>query len=64
MKRRTTPTPEAIRAALAAQSLRTSRRWLVQFADHETERTYQVPVDLHRVLSEHRAAIAAIPMED
>jgi hypothetical protein len=62
MKRKT-PTPAAIRAALAAQSLRTSRRWLVQFPDHETERTYQVPVDLHRVLSEHRAAIAAIPME-
>lgn len=61
--KRTTPTPEAIRAALAAQSLRTSRRWLVQFPDHETERTYQVPVDLHRVLSEHRAALAAIPME-
>ncbi|OYD53058.1 hypothetical protein CGK74_14520 [Thauera propionica] len=62
MKRKT-PTPEAIRAALAAQSLRTSRRWLVQFPDHETERTYQEAVDLHRVLSEHRAAIAAIPME-
>jgi len=62
MKRKT-PTPAAIRAALAAQSLRTSRRWLVQFPDHETERTYQVPVDLHRVLSEHRAALAAIPME-
>lgn len=62
MKRKT-PTPEAIRAALAAQSLRTSRRWLVQFPDHETERTYQEAVDLHRVLSEHRAALAAIPME-
>ena len=62
MKRKT-PTPEAIRAALAAQSLRTSRRWLVQFPDHETERTYQEAVDLHRVLAEHRAALAAIPME-
>jgi len=62
MKRKT-PTPEAIRAALAAQSLRTSRRWLVQFPDHETERTYQEAVTLHRVLSEHRAALAAIPME-
>ncbi|OYD54334.1 hypothetical protein CGK74_09120 [Thauera propionica] len=62
MKRKT-PTPAAIRAALAAQSLRTSRRWLVQFPDHETERTYQEAVDLHRVLSEHRAALAAIPME-
>jgi len=61
--KRTTPTPAAIRAALAAQSLRTSNRWLVQFPEHEIERTYQVPVDLHRVLGEHRAALAAIPLE-
>lgn len=63
MKRRN-PTPAAIRAALAAQSLRTSRRWLVQFPEHEIERAYQERVDLHRVLSEHRAALAALPMED
>jgi len=64
MKRRTTPTPAAIRAALAAQSLRTSRRWLVQFPKHEIERRYQWPADLARVLSEHRAALAAIPLDD
>ena len=64
MKRRTTPTPAAIRAALAAQALRTSRRWLVQFPEHEIERAYQERVDLHRVLAEHRAALAAIPLED
>ena len=63
MKRRTTPTPAAIRAALAAQSLRTSRTWMVQFPDGEAVRRYQVPVDLHRVLAEHRAAVAAIPLE-
>lgn len=60
MKRKT-PTPAAIRAALAAQSLRTSRRWLVQFPGREIVRKYQEPVDLHRVLSEHRAALAAWP---
>lgn len=63
MKRKT-PTPAAIRAALAAQALRTSRRWLVQFPEHETERTYQEAVDLNRVLAEHRAALAAIPLKD
>lgn len=62
--RRTTPTPAAIRAALAAQSLRTSNRWLVQFENGEVERKYQEAVTLSRVLSEHRAALAAIPLDD
>ena len=61
--KRTTPTPAAIRAALAAQSLRTSRTWLVQFENGEVLRRYQVPVTLDRVLSEHRAALAALPLE-
>jgi hypothetical protein len=63
MKRKT-PTPAAIRAALAAQSLRTSRRWLVQFPGREIVRRYQEPATLARVLAEHRAALSAIPMED
>lgn len=62
--KRTTPTPAAIRAALAAQSLRTSHRWLVQFENGEVERKYQEAVTLSRVLSEHRAALAAIPIDD
>ncbi len=36
----------------------------VQFPEHEIERAYQERVDLHRVLAEHRAALAAIPLED
>lgn len=39
-----------------------ARRWLVQFENGEAVRRYQVPVDLVRVLSEHRAALAAVPM--
>lgn len=63
MKRRT-PTPAAIRAALAAQSLRTSRYWRIHWKHHEpTIARYQEPVPLARVLSEHHAAIAAEPME-
>lgn len=63
MKRRT-PSPAAIRAALAAQSMRTSRRWLVQLPDgREIVRRYQVPVTLARVLDEHRSALAAWPVE-
>lgn len=63
MKRRT-PTPAAIRAALAAQSLRLSRYWRVHWKHHEpTIARYQERVSLARVLSEHHAAIAAEPME-
>lgn len=55
---RTHPTP-------VAQSLRTSHRWLVLLPDGlEIERRYQWPADLARVLSEHRAALAAIPIDD
>lgn len=39
-----------------------ARRWLVQFENGEAVRRYQEPVDLVRVLSEHRAALAAVPM--
>lgn len=64
MKRRTTPTPAAIRAALAAQSLRTSRYWRVHWQHHEpTIARYQERVTLARVLSEHHAAVAAEPLE-
>lgn len=38
--------------------------WLVQLPDgREIVRRYQEPVTLARVLAEHRAALAAIPME-
>lgn len=62
MKR--TPTPAAIRAALAAPSLRKARTWLVQFENGEVQRRYQVPVDAERVPADHHAALAALPMED
>lgn len=39
-----------------------ARRWLVQFPNGEVLREYQEPADLARVLSEHRAALAAMPM--
>lgn len=65
MKRRTTPTPSAIRAALAAQSLRTSARWLIHWRDSSpTVAKYQWRVPLSRVLSEHVACVAAEPLED
>ena len=42
-----------------------SHRWMVLLPDGlEIERRYQWPADLARVLSEHRAALAAIPLED
>lgn len=62
--KRSTPTPAAIRAALAAQALRTSRYWRVHWEHHEpTIARYQEPVTLARVLSEHYAALGAEPME-
>ena len=39
-----------------------ARRWLVTFPNGEVLRCYQEPVTLSRVLSEHRAALAAVPM--
>ena len=64
MKRRN-PTPAATRAALAAQSLRTSRYWRVHWQHHEpTIARYQERVTLARVLSEHHAAVAAEPLEN
>lgn len=58
--KRTTPTPAAIRAALAAQSLRTSARWLVHWRDRSpTVVKYQWRVPLSKVLSEHVACVAA-----
>ena len=63
MKRKA-PTRDQVRAALAAQSLRLACIWLVQLPDgREIVRRYQEPVTLARVLDEHRAALAAIPME-
>jgi len=40
-----------------------ARAWLVQFPELEVLRRYQEPVALDRVLSEHRAALAAVPVE-
>jgi hypothetical protein len=63
MKRRN-PTPAAIRAALAAQSLRLSDRWIVHWLNRPPSiARYQTPVSLARVLSEHHAAVAAEPLE-
>jgi len=63
MKRKA-PTPEAIRAALAAQSLRLACDWLLQLPDgREIVRRYQEPATLARVLDEHRSALAAWPVE-
>ncbi|MGL1834939.1 hypothetical protein ACKVEX_15195 [Rhodocyclaceae bacterium SMB388] len=69
MKHRTNPSAAAIAAALEFQSLdapELHRRWNVYF-DHAgapIERTYQVPVPMSRVLREHAAAIAAVPVAD
>lgn len=64
MKRRKPLTPAAINAALAAQSLRLSECWLVYWPNRPpTVARYQTPVTLARVLSEHRAAVAAEPLE-
>ena len=63
MKRKA-PTPDAIKAALAAQSLRLSDRWVVHWLNRPPSiAKYQVPVSLARVLSEHHAAVAAQPLE-
>lgn len=40
-----------------------ARAWLVQFPELEVLRRYQEPVALDRVLSEHHAALAAVPAE-
>lgn len=43
----------------------TARYWLVQLPDgREIVRRYQEPVTAERVLSEHIAALAAVPMMD
>lgn len=63
--KRTPPTPAAIRAALSAQSLRTSARWLIHWRDRSpTVVKYQWRVPLSRALSEHVACLAAEPLED
>ena len=64
MKRRN-PTPAQIRAALSAQSLRMSARWLIHWRDRSpTVVKYQWRVPLSRVLGEHAACVAAEPLED
>ena len=40
----------------------TSRTWLVLFDHAEIERRYQWPVGVERVLAEHVAAVAAVPI--
>jgi hypothetical protein len=40
-----------------------ARTWLVTFINGEVLRRYQEPVCLDRVLSEHHAALAAVPVE-
>ena len=63
--KRTNPSPAAIKAALAAQSLRTSARWLIHWRDRPpTIARYQWRVPLSRVLGEHAACLAAEPLED
>lgn len=53
-------------AALELQSLKAPalhRVWIVFFPDgQEVERKYQHGVPLSRVLSEHQAAVAAVPV--
>jgi hypothetical protein len=69
MKRRTAPTPGQIEAALRMyeaarpEPARTARVWRIHWLTVEpTTCRYQEPVCLARVLSEHRAAIAAEPL--
>lgn len=67
MKRRPKPqlTPRQVSLAIAAQSLRKSRAWLVHFENVEpVVRRYQEPVDMLRVMNEHAAALAAEPIGD
>ena len=40
----------------------TSRTWLLIFEHAEIERRYQWPVSVERVLADHRAAVAAVPI--
>lgn len=55
-------TPDAIRAALAFQAVRTARTWRVHWLHiPPTLARYPVPVCLARVLSEHHAAVSAEP---
>ena len=42
----------------------TSRAWLVLFINSEVLRRYQWPVSVERVLAEHRAAVAAVPISE
>ena len=41
-----------------------ARTWLVQFPELEVLRRYQWPVSVERVLSDHRAALAALPISE
>ena len=42
----------------------TSRNWLVLFINSEVLRRYQWPVGVERVLAEHIAAVAALPIAE
>lgn len=42
----------------------TSRTWLLIFEHAEIERRYQWPVGVERVLADHRAALAALPISE
>lgn len=42
----------------------TSRTWLLIFEHAEIERRYQEPVGAERVLADHRAAVAAVPISE
>ncbi len=42
----------------------TSRTWLVLFINSEVLRRYQWPVSVERVLADHRAAVAALPISE
>lgn len=67
MKRRPKPslTPRQVSFAIAAQSLRTARVWLVRFPDGtERQCRYQTPATMLQVLAEHSAAIAAEPADE
>ena len=58
----TIPDPDKIPYASIPRIFYT-RTWLVLFPDGaEHLRRYQVPVNVERVLSEHHAAIAAVPI--
>ena len=42
----------------------TSRTWMLIFEHAEIERRYQWPVGVERVLADHRAAVAAVPISE